>query len=136
MKTFYLKVLAPDHPYYEGDCESLIITTMTGEYGILAGHSNLITAVSPGVLKFKTPNGDKYLAAVSKGILKVENNRVLILVNTIENPDEIDEKRALRDEEEAREALLQKKSMQDYRLAQAKMARAANRLKVKNSSQH
>lgn len=134
MKTFQLKVLAPDHPYYEGDCQSLIITTMTGEYGILADHSNLITAVSPGTLKFRTPNGDEYLAAVSKGILKVENNRVLILVNTIENPDEIDEKRALRAEEEAKEALLQKKSMQDYRLAQAKMARAANRLKVKHNN--
>lgn len=134
MKPFNLRVLSPDHPYYEGECESLVITTSEGEYGVLANHSNTIIAIVPGTLKIKTPAGESMLAAVSYGLMKIENNQVLILVNTIENPDEIDAARAQRAAEKAQEALLHKQSKQDYIQAQAKMARAMNRLKVKNSS--
>ena len=61
----------------------------------------------------------------------MENNTVLILVDTIERPEEIDANRARREAEEAMEAILQKKSIQSYHTAQARMARALNRLKVK-----
>lgn len=132
MKPFNLRVLSPDHPYYEGECESLVITTTEGEYGVLADHSNTIIAVVPGTIKIKPPGGDSMLAAISRGLLKIENNQVLVLVNTIENPDEIDEARARLAAEKAKEALLHKQSKADYIQAQAKMARAMNRLKVKN----
>lgn len=132
MKPFKLRVLSPDHPYYEGQCESLVITTSEGEYGVLADHSNTIIAISPGTIKMQTPSGKSMLAAISYGMMKIENNQVLVLVNTIENPDEIDEARARRAAEKAQEALLHKQSKQDYIQAQAKMARAMNRLKVKN----
>ena len=134
MTSFALRVLSPDHPYYEGDCESLVITTSEGEYGVLANHSNTIIALSPGTLKLRLPDDSTMLAATSYGMMKIENNHVLILVNTIENPDEIDEARARRAAEKAQEALLHKQSKQDYIQAQAKMARAMNRLKVKNSA--
>ena len=134
MNTFHLRVLSPDHPYYEGECESLVITTSEGEYGVLANHSNTIIALAPGTLKLRLPDGSSKLAATSYGMMKIENNQVLILVNTIENPDEIDEARARRAAEEAQEALLHQQSKVDYIQAQAKMARAMNRLKVKNSA--
>ena len=134
MKSFSLRVLAPDHPYYEGDCESLVITTTEGEYGVLADHSNTIIAVAPGTLKLRLPGGTSKLAAISYGLMKIENNQVLILVNTIENPEEIDEARARRAAEAAQEALLHQQSKRDYIQAKAKMARVMNRLKVKNSA--
>ena len=71
------------------------------------------------------------LAAVSSGMMKVEKNDVLILVDSVERPEEIDEARAQREADEAREAMLQKKSRQEYQLAQATLARAMNRLRVK-----
>lgn len=131
MKPFTLRVLSPDHPYYEGDCESLAITTSEGEYGVLADHSNTIIALSPGTIRIKTPEGKSLLAATSYGMMKIENSHVLVLVNTIENPDEIDEARARRAAEKAQEALLHQQSKLDYIQAKAKMARAMNRLKVK-----
>ncbi len=134
MKPFSLRVLAPDHPYYEGECESLVITTTEGEYGVLADHSNTIISIEPGTLKLKLPGGDSRLAAISYGMMKIENNQVLVLVNTIENPDEIDEARARRAAEKAQEVLLHQQSKKDYIQAKAKMARAMNRLKVKNSA--
>ena len=131
MNTFKLVILAAEKAFYEGDCLSLVIPTTQGQYGIQAMHVNMIAAIVPGMLKFTTPDGEEIVAAVSEGLVKVENNHVLLLVDTAEKPEEIDENRAKRAAAQAKEAILQKHSIQDYQLAQAKMARAINRLKVK-----
>lgn len=48
MEEFQVKILASDHPFYEGKCYSLVIPTLRGMYGIHAHHSNMITAIIPG----------------------------------------------------------------------------------------
>ena len=63
----------------------------------------------------------------------MEDNQVLLLVDTAELPEEIDINQAKLSAEQAKEALLQKKSMEEYRAAQAKMARALSRMKVKKN---
>lgn len=133
MNTFTLKVLAAEKPFYEGECISLVIPTINGQHGIQANHSNIIAAIVPGMMKFTAPDGEVTIAAVSEGLVKVENNQVLLLVDTAERPEEIDINHAERSAAEAKEAMLQKKSIQDYHAAQAKMARAISRLKVKNT---
>lgn len=134
MRPFELHILASDKPFYEGECVSLVIPTPTGQYGIQAYHSNLVTAVVPGELDFtyeKEGSLVRVRAAVSEGIVKVENNRVLVLVDTAERPEEIDENRARRAAEAAREHLSHKQSLKEYYAAQARLARAMNRLKLK-----
>lgn len=131
MNTFRLQVLASDKPFYDGECISLVIPTSGGQYGIQAMHSNTICAIVPGTLKFTAPDGQRHIAAVSQGIVKVENNHVLMLVDTAERPEEIDENIARRTAEESKEEMLQKRSIQDYYAAQVRMARAINRLRVK-----
>ena len=133
MNTFALNVIAAEKPFFDGECISLVIPTSDGQYGIQAKHNNMIAAIVPGELKITTPDGNVIIAAVSEGLVEVENNQVLILGDTLELPEEIDENRAKRSAEQAKEAILQKKSIQDYISAQAKMARAIGRLRVKNS---
>ena len=48
MSPFQVFILAADNVLYEGPCESLIVPTSQGQYGILANHSNMISAVIPG----------------------------------------------------------------------------------------
>lgn len=131
MSTFQVSILAADNVLYEGPCESLIVPTLQGQYGILANHSNMISAVVPGELTYRVPNGQEQLAAVSAGLVKVENNEVLVLVDTAERPEEIDANRAKRMADEAKEAILQKRSIREYHSAQATLAREINRLEVK-----
>ncbi|MBQ3084970.1 MAG: ATP synthase F1 subunit epsilon [Clostridia bacterium] len=131
MNAFRLDVFAAEKTFYSGDCVSIVVPTVDGLYGILAHHTNMIAAVTPGVLKLRTPAGEEIVAAVSEGLIKVENNTVLVLVDTAEHPEEIDENRARLAAEHAKEELLQKKSIQDYYNAQFKMARAIGRLKAK-----
>ena len=130
-----MHILAADRSFYEGPCLRLTVPTSDGEQGILAHHSNMIAAVRPGILRYQAPGQPVQLTAVSPGMVKVEHNDVLVLVDSVERPEEIDAARARREADEAREAMLQKKSRQEYQLAQATLARALNRLRAKGLEQ-
>lgn len=135
METFQISILASDHPFYEGPCLSLVVPTLEGMYGFMANHVRMISAVVPGTLHYTLPDGTKQYAAVSEGIVKCEDNKILVLVDTAERPEDIDSNRARLAADRAREAMLQKRSLEEYHVAQANLARAMNRLKVhKNHS--
>ena len=136
METFQVHILAADRSFYEGPCESLTISTSDGEMGILAHHSSMLAAVLPGTLRYRAPGEPEQVAAVSPGMMKVEANEVLVLVDSAERPEEIDAARARREADEAQEALLQRRSRQEHQVAQATLARALNRLRVKSSYSH
>lgn len=134
MTSFHMDILNPGGAFFRGDCVSLVAPTQDGQRGILAHHSNLITAVVPGELTYKTLDGAWHRAAVSGGLMKVEDGQVLLLVDSIERPEEIDANRARRAAEEAREELLQKQSLYQHRIAEANLARAMNRLRISGHS--
>lgn len=134
MNTFQVKIFAADRPFYQGACESLNFPTLEGQYGVLPHHRNMIAAIIPGILKYKIPGKEEKRAAVSEGLIKIEDNEVLILVDSAERPEDIDANRAKRAADAAKEAMLQKRSIQEYRSAQAHLARAINRLKVKQDN--
>lgn len=141
MATFKLHFMASEHMVYDGDAESVSLMTTEGSIGILAYHSNLIMAVVPGIVEY-VPVGEaakemglsgRQEVVVSDGLLKVENNEVMLLVDTAEDPDEIDEARARRAEEQAREALKRANSNRDVALASAELSRAVSRIKASKS---
>lgn len=132
MKTFTLHLFGADRLFYEGDCSSVVVPAVDGQYGVLADHSNFITAIVPGELTF-TVLGEKPLVTtvvVAGGIMKIEDNDVLILVDYVLRPDEIDATRAREEATAAKEVLLQKRGRQEYLSAQAQLARAAAKLRV------
>ncbi len=133
MKSFKIHILEADNTFYEGECESLMVPTSNGQYGVLAGHSNTITAIVPGIMTYRTPGGEDLLASVSAGLLKIENNDVLVLVDAAERPEEIDANRARRLADAAKEAMLQKKSILEYRAAQTNLSRAIAQLRLAGS---
>lgn len=131
MRTFTVRILASDGAEYQGPCVSLIVPTSDGQYGIMALHSNMVSAIVPGKLTYRTPEGVEHILAVSSGLVKAEGGEVMVLVGAAERPEEIDANRARHELEEAKEAILQRRSIHEYRLAQANLARALNRLRVK-----
>jgi len=133
MNTFSLTILAADNPFYSGPCESLVVPSLDGKYGILANHSNMIIAVVPGTMIYRPPGKEDQIIAVSHGVVKMENNDVLVLVDSAERVEDIDANRAKKAAAAAREAMLQSRSAREYRLARAQMERALNRLRVKGN---
>ena len=131
MKNFTLHLVGADRLFYEGECQSVVVPAVDGQYGVLADHANLITAIVPGELSFTVPGEKSEVVAVAGGIMNVEDNDVLILVDYILRPEEIDADRAMQEEAAAREIMLQKRSRREYRSAQAQLARAVTKLKVR-----
>ena len=132
MEPFPVQILAADHPFYEGPCLSLVLPTITGMYGIRTRHRTMITAVVPGVMRYLLPGEEEQVASVSSGMVKIENGEVMVLVDAAERPEEIDLNRARREADAAKEALLQKRSIREYRMAQISLARAVSRMRVKS----
>lgn len=131
MSEFHLSIYSADRIFYEGACTSLTVPTGAGLYGVLGKHRNTVCALVPGLLTYKLPDGGRVTAVVSRGMMKVEEGQVLVLVHSCERPEEIDEMRANKAKEEARNKLMQKLSLREYSLAQASLARAMIRLKSK-----
>lgn len=131
MKTFYLRILAAERVFYEGRCASLTVPTIDGLYGILAGHESVVLAIVPGMLTLRLPDGTERIAAVSEGMLRMQENEALVLVDTAERPEEIDLRRAEETAALAKEELREKHSAQEQAMAMARMARALSRAQVK-----
>ena len=67
---------------------------------------------------------------VSDGLLKVENGEAMVLVDAAEKPEDIDEARAKRAEEKARQALKRANSNRDHAMVEAELSRALSRIKA------
>ena len=91
----------------------------------------MILASQEGTLKFRVPGEtDRHRAVVGLGIVQVANNRVTVVVDTAERPEDIDQVRARQALERAKEQLRQKQSIREYHMSRASMARALSRLKA------
>ena len=130
MSKFYLKVISSNRIFYEGFCTCLIIPSVDGEKAIMAHHEEVIVAVDNGEMRMQKEEGGEWSYAVlGKGFCMVANNRVTVLADTVERPEEVDANRAKEALERAQERLRQKQSIQETHMTQAAMARALTRLK-------
>lgn len=130
MESFKLQFMASDHMVYDGEAKAVSLPTTEGSIGVLAHHSNIIMAVVPGTIEYEPDGGERQTVIVSDGLLKVENGEVMILVDTAEKPEEIDEARARRAEEKAREDLKRANTNRDFEQAGADLSRAMSRIKA------
>ncbi len=130
MDTFGLKIIASDKVFYEGRCRKLIIPAPDGEKGILPNHENMVIALAVGIARMEAEEGKWQDVALGQGFAEVVNNRVTLIVDTAERPEDIDIRHAQEQRERAEEQLRQKQSIQEYYHTQASLARAMNRLKL------
>ena len=129
MSDFYLKMISSNGVFYEGLCNSLIIPAPDGERAVMAHHEELMIAVTEGEARFRKKEGEAFTSVVGRGYCQVANNRVVLLTDTIERPEDIDEKRAREALERANERLRQKQSIREYHMTRAAMARALARIR-------
>lgn len=132
MNTFNLRIIASDKVFFEGRVSSIILPATDGLKQILAHHENLVIAIDNGEAVFKTQEGEERKVVLGLGFAEAINNRVTVLVDTAERPEDIDEKRAQAALERAKEQMRQKQSLQEFHHSQASMARAMTRLKFKD----
>lgn len=130
MNVFPLQIITPDKVFFEGAVQRLIVRTTEGDVGILAKHEKYVAALPSGPVKLLLEDGSERIAALSGGALKVSPDRTAILANAVEWAEDIDVEWAKRSEEDARRRKEQSKTQHEQDVAEAKLKRALNRLRV------
>lgn len=97
-KVFNLQIISPTRIFFDGDATMVEMKTSEGEIGVLAGHIPLTAILTPGVMKIHQEDGTRE-AALHDGFVEIRKDRVTVLAESCEWPDEIDVERA----EEAKE---------------------------------
>ena len=129
-KTGSLRIISPDGIFYEGRMLAVIMPSLDGQLEFLPCHEEMITVIITGELRYQTEDGKWHVAAVGGGVAETANNRCDIYVDFAERPEDIDKNRAQAALERATEQMRQKKSIEEYKISQAALARALTRLRV------
>lgn len=128
--TYTVVVLTPEKTVLSAEVVSLVAPGSQGFLGVLAHHAPLITALQPGPLTLRYPDGREEVMSVSGGFMEVSRNRAVVLADAIERPEEIDADRARQAAARARQRLKERAPEVDVPRAEAALARALNRLRV------
>lgn len=130
MKPFPLKIVTPDGLQFEGQAEELIVRTITGDMGILAGHTNCVAPLGMSQATVVI-DGEKRYAACIGGMVVITKDEVKLVPTTFEWAETIDVKRAEASEIRAK-AMLEDKSASktELKLAEARLKRALVRKSV------
>lgn len=90
---FELEIVTPDRIFYTGKAKMLELNTVEGEIGVYKNHIPLTTVIEPGIATITEEDGVKE-AAVHAGFMEILGDKITILAEVAEWPDEIDARRA------------------------------------------
>ncbi len=131
--NFPVLIITPKRKVFDGNVELLSVMTTAGQLGILAQHTPLLTILKTGPMHMLVDKKTTFFA-VSGGVLSVQKNQTILLVDAIERADEIDVMRAKEAMKRAEERLKEKTEKIDEARAKAALARALNRIQVAESN--
>lgn len=126
-EVFELKIIEPDGMFYEGQASFLEFASVMGEMGVYANHIPLTTILAPGVVKIHNDRQVKK-AAVMGGFIEIQKDKITIMAENAEWPEEIDVERAKAAKKRAEERLQRKEAGLDTARAEAALKRAMARI--------
>ena len=92
-RNFQVEIITPERIFYTGEASMIEFTSVEGEMGVYKNHIPLTTVLAPGIVTI-TEDGGQKKAAVHAGFAEVLGDKVTLLAETAEWPDEIDFDRA------------------------------------------
>lgn len=124
-----LDIVTPEKVSYSADVNMVIARTLDGDIGVLPGHAPLIGALAVWPLRIQTDDGERQMA-IAGGFIEVRPDKVTILANCAELPNEIDVERAAAAKSRAESRLKDGTPEIDTARAEAALRRALMRLQV------
>ena len=101
---FVIRIITPDRVFYEGKAEMVEFNTVEGEVGIYKNHIPMTMIIEPGIVKIHEEDGIRE-AAVHAGFIEILPERISMMAEVAEWPDEIDMNRAKEAEQRAQRRL-------------------------------
>nr|YP_010892634.1 ATP synthase CF1 epsilon subunit [Pleurozia subinflata]YP_010932045.1 ATP synthase CF1 epsilon subunit [Pleurozia gigantea]URH13451.1 ATP synthase CF1 epsilon subunit [Pleurozia subinflata]WKR35067.1 ATP synthase CF1 epsilon subunit [Pleurozia gigantea]WKR35153.1 ATP synthase CF1 epsilon subunit [Pleurozia subinflata] len=123
--------MAPNRIVWTDDVQEIILSTNSGQIGILPNHAPLLTALDIGIVKIRLKEQWSTMALMG-GFAMIENNQMIILVNEAEKAIEIDSQEAQDTFRRAKTNLAQAKSRKQIIEANLAFKRAKARLEAIN----
>ncbi len=136
LKKFHLEVISPERVFYTGDVEMVELTTTEGDIGVYAEHIPLTSVVAPGVLTIteSSESDGSREAAVLEGFLEILPDKVTILAQSCEWPEEIDVSRAIEARTRAERRL--KSTDTNVNMARAELALRKSLVRINLAEHH
>jgi F-type H+-transporting ATPase subunit epsilon len=88
--TMTLDVVSAEKSLFAGTVQELIAPGSLGDLGIMPGHSQLISTLRAGELRYKTETGEMASLFVSGGLLEVQPKVVTVLADTAIRAEDLD----------------------------------------------
>jgi F-type H+-transporting ATPase subunit epsilon len=125
-----LEVATPSRLVVSESVDEVVVPGSEGYFGVLPGHAPLLATMGIGELTYRIGR-DEFHLAVARGFAEVRNDKVIVLADTAERPEDIDRQRAERARERAERRLGGRTTEDvDYARAISALARALIRLQV------
>lgn len=102
--TMRFEIVTPEKTVLKETITQVTVPTKDGEITVLAGHIPLVSILIPGVIELKNEVGETRILSVSGGFIEVLKNKVVILADSAERAEEINEDRAEEARKRAEEA--------------------------------
>lgn len=102
---FELNIVSAERKIFAGDVLSVRVSGSEGELGIYAGHTPLLTAIKPGMVKYTLADNSEEVIYVSGGFLEVQPTVVTVLADVAIRGEELDQQRILEAKRKAEETL-------------------------------
>jgi F-type H+-transporting ATPase subunit epsilon len=99
-----LEIITPEQTVVKEEVDMVEAKGANGEFGILPGHTQYLTTLEIGEIRYMRNGVTTYLSA-SGGFAEVEEDKVVMLLDTAESAEDIDVERAKRAMERAESAL-------------------------------
>jgi F-type H+-transporting ATPase subunit epsilon len=132
--TLLLTILTQERELVTQPVRSLSVMTQQGELTILPGHIPLLSRLADGELVYRWNEGgkeQKAFFAVSGGFMDVgSNGEVTVLADHAVRSEDINEAKAQEARKAAEEAMANKQSVRDFKLAEASLRQALTELRV------
>lgn len=93
MKTIKFEIVTPERVVLKQEILQITVPTTSGEITVLPEHIPLISVLQPGVIEVKRADSIMEIIAVSGGFIEVMKNKIVILADTAERAEELDEER-------------------------------------------
>ena len=124
-----VEIITPDRIFYQGEATMIEFNTTEGEIGVYPKHIALTTVIAPGIVTISTED-EPIKAAVHAGFAEILPDKVTLLAEIAEWPDEIDVDRAHAAEKRARERLDRRDENLDVMRAEIALKKALVRQNI------
>ena len=131
--TLNIRVLSPNRVVWDSEVKEIILSTNSGQIGVLPNHASLVAAVDIGVMKIRL-NGQWSTMALMGGFAKIDNDRITVLVNNAERDVDIDPQEAQETFEIAKADLARAEGKRQAIEADVALKRARTRLEAISAS--